>query len=486
MFNKIKRTTQHTLIFALGKISSKLVGFVLLPIYTKQITVSDYGVLGLLEMIELLGVNVLTLGLPQAILRWYSLTDLSETKKRIVFTGFGFTLFVCILFIMGALPARDQLSAIIFGDQKYGRFLIYVLAIISFHVLAGIPQTILRAEEKSILYSASIIAQFSLSLLLNIYFVAFKGLGVEGILLANTISSGFTLLILLPYLLKRMVIKIDYPLLREMMVFGYPFIFTAVVSTILNLGDRYLLTKMATLTEVGLYSLGYKFSNVIKIFIIDSFILSMPIVGWQLVKDNDDPKRFFSKTFTYLIFGLLWVGLVISVFAKNIIHVFALNSDYWDAYRVIPYLVTGVILLGISHFLYFILQIPQKTKNISVIISISAVINIAINILIIPYYGMMGAAWAAIISNAAGVIFALSQVKKHYFLAYEKKRIFLLVIGSVIIFLCTLLMKEWNSVLVIPGNALLILSYPLLLWLIKFYDKPEIDRIKKLLHLSHG
>lgn len=125
--------------------------------------------------------------------------------------------------------------------------------------------------------------------------------------------------------------------LKYMTSFRYPFIFAAIVSTILNLGDRYILTEFSTLNEVGLYTLGYKFSNIMKMFLVDAFILSLPIIGWKVVKENKQPQRFFAKTLTYLVFVLLWFGLILSAYCKGI-------SVLGDAYHVVPYLVLSYCL----------------------------------------------------------------------------------------------------------------------------------------------
>lgn len=83
MLDKIKRTVKHTAAFALGNINSKLVGFIFLPIYTKIISVADYGALCMLEMLDMLATHILSIGLPQALLRWHSLAE-SEIKNKTI------------------------------------------------------------------------------------------------------------------------------------------------------------------------------------------------------------------------------------------------------------------------------------------------------------------------------------------------------------------------------------------------------------------
>ena len=481
MFQKIKQTAKHTTIFALGKISTKLVGFILLPIYTKEISVTDFGILGLLEVIDLLGSNVLSIGMPQALLRWHSLADSALKKRKIVFTTFFFLFLVFSSAIILASPFKESLSNTLFNKPQYGFFIIYVFISISFANLARIPQAVLRIEEKSLYYSLTILGQFTISLFLNIYFVAFRKLGVEGILLANVISNGLLLISLLPYLIKRMIIKFDAHLLKEMLAFSYPFIFIALSTTILSLGDRYILTKLSTLSQVGLYSLGYKISNVLKIFVVDSFTLGLPIIGWQLVKDNEHPKEYLAKIFTYLSFVLLWLGLIISIHARNLIQVFALNREYWDAYQVIPFLILGVVLLGWQQHLFFILQIPKKTKQISVILAIAAISNIIANIILIPDHNMMGAAYATIISFFIAFLLALIAVHKYYPIKFEIKRILLLLGTALVVFIISFYINTPYPILNLCLKILISLIYPAILFVVPFYEDDEKKKMREMI-----
>ena len=480
MFEKIKQTVKHTSIFALGKISTKLVGFILLPIYTKEISVSDFGILGLLEMIDLLGSNVLSIGMPQALLRWYSLAEENIKKKKIVFTTFFFLAFIFLTVIILISPFKNFVSDILFEKPQYGYFIVYLFISITFVNLARVPQAILRMEEKSLFYSLSILGQFTLSLFLNIYFVAIKKMGVEGILIANMISNGSLFLTLLPYLLRRMTFQLDRQILKDMLTFSYPFIFIALSTTILSLGDRFILKELSSLYQVGLYSLGYKISNVLKIFVIDSFVLGLPVIGWKLVKDNDQPKEYLSKIFTYLTFVLVWLGLIISIHAKGLIQIFALNQEYWDAYQVIPFLILGVVFLGWQQHLFFILQIPKKTKQISVIIAIAAISNIIANLLLIPRYGIMGAAEAKIISFFLAFLLAYIAVQKFYPIKFEIKRVTILIGLAISFVIFAAYIDRFSGPHILILKIVFSILYPAVLYLFNFYEKDEKQRIKEL------
>lgn len=478
MLDKLKRTVKHSAIFALGKIGAKLVGFVLLPIYTRELSTAQYGILALLEMADLLGGHVLSLSLQNALFRWHALAEEEHKKGGYVFTLTVFLLGVSLLNLVLVLPGRAYISQFLFETPEYGAYIIYLLISIILQNLGRIPFTLLRIEEKSLRFAVLVGLQFAISLVLNIYFVAFLKWGIEGVLLAQVLSSGAVLAALLPYWLKRMYFRFEGRELKQMLAYSYPIMFAAIAATVLSLGDRFLLTRLSTLSEVGLYSLGYKFTNIIKVFIIDSFLMGLPIIGWQVVRENQQPQRFFSKTLTYFVFFLLWLGLLLSAYAKGIIHLFAVDSAYWDAHRVVPLLSVGAVLMGIQRVFFFQLEIPRKTQYIPLLVGGAALLNVALNLLLIPYFAMMGAAYANVLSNLATVLAAYYVVQKFYPVRYELKRMAVLFALAAGLYLLTLPFDQFSLLERMIYKGVVILSFPLVLYWIGFYEPVEIERLR--------
>ncbi|MCB0265289.1 MAG: polysaccharide biosynthesis C-terminal domain-containing protein [Calditrichaeota bacterium] len=478
MLDKLKRTATHSAIFALGKLGSKLVGFILLPIYTEALLPEQYGVLGLLEVVELLFVHLLSLALQTALFRWYTLSDDLAQKKSYVFS----ITTLLILITLGLLPfviyGGDMISSFLLDSSAYGNYFLYLYASISFQILGKIPLTLLRIEEKSFYFAVLILIQFLISLLLNIYYVVFLGMGVAGILIASAISNGVILLLLIPYLFNRMSFNFATQELKSMILYSLPLMFAAITSTILSLGDRFILTKISTLEMVGLYSLGFKLSNVLKVFIVDSFFLGLPIIGWRVVKEDSNPKRFFSKTMTYLVFVLLWIGLAVSAFAKGVIQILATDPLYWGAHKVVPLLVLGIVLMSIQRMIFFQLEIVRKTKLIPLLVSSVLIVNILLNLMLIPLFNMVGAAFANVLSNLASALLAYFVAQKFYPIKYEIRRLLVLAFVALVLYSITLLLNDVLLVMRIILKGSIVLSFPVLLYYINFYEPVEINRIR--------
>lgn len=481
MIHRIKRTVKDTAFYALGNIAPKLSGFLLLPIYTKLIPVSAYGILGILELIEMLAIQLLSLGLHQALLRWHGLADTEPERRRLTFTVFIFLLVVTVLTNLLVLPWRDEIASLILKRQV-GHYFLLIFASISFVVLSRIILTLLRSEQKSAFYALAVFSQFTLNLLANIFFVAVLKMEVGGILAAQALSAGALFLSLLPYLSKRMTPKFDALEMRKMASFGYPLIFGAVAGTILNIGDRFILQQMATLAEVGQYTLAYKFANIMKMALVDAFALGLPAIGWKIIREDDNPKRFFSKSLTYLVFCLLWFGLALSVYSKGLIHKFALNQSYWAAADVVPILALTLVFAGMQRLFFFELEIPKKTKSIAIIIGCAAAVNIVLNILLIPYLGITGAAIASLLAQLVSLGISYSYVQRAYPVRYEVKRILTLGLVAILLFYGSTLLDSLGIYYRIMLKGLLILSFPAILYSVKFYEVVELQRIREIFH----
>lgn len=477
MFNKVKSTFKHTFFYALGNIAPKLSGFILLPIYTRLIPVADYGILGLLELVEMLAIQILSLGMYQVLLRWHGLADSEMVQKKHTFTILAFLASAVILADLLVLPWRHEIANFIF-EQDLGDYLSLVFISVSFAIILRVALTLMRAEQKSGLYALAIFAQFGINLTANIYLVAVLKLQVKGILIAQLLGTGAIFLTMLPYLSRRMKPNIDPAGLREMLRFSYPLTLAAVASIVFNIGDRFILKQLGTLQELGQYTLAYKFSNIMKMTLVDSFTLGLPAIAWQIIKNDDNPKRFFSKTMTYLIFCLLWCGLAISVYSTGLIHAFAENKDYWGADRVVPILLLALVFNGMQALFFFELQIPKQTRYIAIIIGVAAMFNIALNLILIPHFGMMGAAFVTLISQIASVILGYMFTRKAYHVKYETGRIVLIFLVAAGLYAITSMFDGFGLLMRIALKGIVVLSFPFVLYLLNFYEPVEVERIR--------
>jgi O-antigen/teichoic acid export membrane protein len=154
------------------------------------------------------------------------------------------------------------------------------------------------------------------------------------------------------------------------------------------------------------------------------------------------------------------------------------NQAYWDGQKVIPFLALGIIMMGIQRALFFILQIPKATKSIPLIVGVSAALNFTLNWILIPKYDFMGAAYANVSAYFFGVSLAYFIAQKHYPMQYEIKRMAMLLSIAAGLFLITLVFGNFSLIERVLYKGVIVMSFPVILYLVNFYDPVEIDRIK--------
>ncbi|RKY57968.1 MAG: hypothetical protein DRP95_06440, partial [Candidatus Latescibacterota bacterium] len=197
MLDEIRRTARHTFVYGLGTISYRLVGFFLLPLYTKRIPVADYGLFGLLEVSGQVLVGLLSFGLPTALFKWYTLAEDNKAQHEVVSTVLiallGFNLFFLGSIAVLSLRAAPAILGFFPGSTLSTREFSYLLIAFYMDVLVTLVLRIflnlLRAEERSGFYTIISVARFALVLGLNFWFIAKLGLGILGIYFGQALGS---------------------------------------------------------------------------------------------------------------------------------------------------------------------------------------------------------------------------------------------------------------------------------------------------------
>ena len=172
---------------------------------------------------------------------------------------------------------------------------------------------------------------------------------------------------------------------------------------LLSVGDRYILKILSTLSDVGIYSLGYKVAGFINVFIIHSFQLGFLPLAFKYAEQSDS-KRFFSKIQTYFTLLLVLSALTLSIFSLEIIEVFTSDESYISAYLIIPFISFAFILKGMEYVFSLAFHQMKITRYNAAIVITSALVNIGLNFLLIPIYGVFGAAISMIIAYLLSLI----------------------------------------------------------------------------------
>lgn len=480
MLNKLKVTAKHTLIYSIGNLSTKIIGLLLLPLYTAKLSLLNYGRFTILETTSMFLTMVLGLRIVSSMMRWSAETEDRNEHGKIFFNSYALLLVTAITVNIVFIPMKPWLSQIFFSSIEYTHFFTVIFLIIGLEMVNQVPMNLFRFQGKPIIYSSFFAVKLIIVLLLNIYFLVYAETGVIGIFYSQLIANIIQMLCTIPVLLKNFSYRFDLDLIKEMLGYSVPLIFSAISVQLLAIGDRYIIKYLLDYSQVGIYSIGYKLSGVINVFIIQAFALGFLPIAYKM-QDSKDAQIFFKKVFKYFSMILVFGALGISLFSQEILLVFAQKPEYYAAYKIVPLITTAFIFKGIQYIFLLGFHYVKKTKYVAYIVTIALFINIALNFLLIPRFGIWGAALTTVISSIFISVVSYFASQKFYPVGYEIGKMFLVFAVGFVLYYMSGLLTGTNIYYGIGIKFVLLLAFPILLYIFKFYEYTELDKIKKVL-----
>lgn len=475
MLKAVKQLGKTSVIYGLGSASSKILAFLLLPIYTRFLTPEDYGVLALLTTTATIIGLITQMGMGSALF-WAILRE--EIDERTSISTALFFLLIEGVLIFGVLGLfTPQLSSIIFDSKQYSYLLQLTFTATLLSAIDLVFMATLRIREKARTYAVISLAKFFASTFFKIFFIVVLGLGLDGIIYSNVLVALIFGVIYLFYLQPYISLRISYPVLKKMLVFGAPLITVGISNLVMTSADRYVLQAFSTTTEVGLYSLGYNMGLAIMLA-VQAVQLAWPAQFLTITKQDNAPTQ-LSQITTYYFGAMAFLALLISVFAREAI-ILLTTGAYYSAYVVVPLIVVSYLLHGVRNMTNIGLWLENKNKYLIPITIIAACLNLLLNFWLVPDHGMLGAAWATIIAYSALLTMQLIINLHFYPIPYEYNRIIKITLVSIVLYVISLAFNVDNLWLAITAKVLLILIYPTILFLVRFYTIKERLLIKKM------
>lgn len=478
MFSEIKKTIKHTAIYSFGNISTKIVGFILLPLYTNYLLPEDYGILIILQTILQILIGVFGFNLPTAMMRWYASEKNVKTRNSIVFSTLFSSTIISVILSLILIPFSKEFSLYWFSTDQFSNYFIFLFLASSAGIISNVPLNVIRLKELPKFYVILSVLRFTTIILLNIYFVAYAKMGVEGIMISEFLGSLIVIVLSLPILIKDSNFVLNMKILKEMFIFGYPLVFSTVFSFVLTLGDRFIIESIDGVASVGVYSLGHKIASIINMLILQSFQLGfLPLAYKKLGTPND--KKYFSKILTYYTTLLAFSVLGISMFGKEIVEILVKNHEYWLASTVIPIIAFSFLIRGLQYNFSLSFHFEKKTGYVTTIIVITSIINILLNFILIKEIGFLGAAYSLLISSIIMMFLSYHYGQKVYRIPYELMKISKIVAISLLLYLLSFLLSDKGLLVNFIFKTLLIFSFPIIVYKASIFEEIEISSLKR-------
>jgi O-antigen/teichoic acid export membrane protein len=465
---QLRRLGRHSAVYGLGGIVSRVLAVFLLPLYTRFLDREDLGSVGLVVALSAVLVTVLRLGISSAFFRFYFDSQDAARRLLVVRTSFWFTMASATLGLAAGLLLAEPVADLLgLDDPALVRAgFVGVWAQMNYEQLTSL----FRAEERSTAFVLASLANVAVTIAATVLLVVAWEQGALGVIVGNFTGTLVVYLALLGVHREQLGLQFSRPLLREMNRFGVPLVPAALALVAINFSDRFFLVHLADLEEVGLYEIGVRIASAM-VLLLTAFRLAWPAFAYS-IEDDDEAKRTYAFVLTYLVVVASWLALGLGLLAPWLVRLLT-QPEFYEGQRVVAPLAFG----GMAYAAYIVMAIgvgrAMRTQFNWVITGLAAVVNVVLNLILIPPYGMMGAAVATVAAYVVMFAAMTWYAQRVFPTPYQWRRVLTAVAAAVALLLVG---RELGGLAV---ALTLSLAYPLALLPLGFYLPAERLRLRR-------
>ncbi|MCX6827528.1 MAG: oligosaccharide flippase family protein [candidate division Zixibacteria bacterium] len=469
---------RHSMVYGLSAVLDRLIGFLMLPVYTRFLTPADYGIMELIYMTMSAISLVVGFGIEAAVSRFYFDYQTERERKKVISTAIIVYGAMAFVIIVALFPLSGMMAKLILDSAAYTSYFKIAILNLAVAIILPIVFAYMRVQQKSFQYMITRVAMTVVGLSLNIYFVVIAKQGVYGILFSDFLFHLIFAVVLTLYTLWKTGLQIEYKLLKEMLIFGLPLIPSNIAAYIVVASDRYFIKQYGNISMTGLYGLGYKFGILINQFVTSPFIQIWSPRRFEYF-GKEGYELIYARIFTYFCTLSLFCGLMISLLSKEIIH-FMVTEPFWPAYKIVPIITLAYIVFSFHYHFNVGIMMKKATKYIAYVNAINCILNLVLNFILIKRYSIWGAAVAALICFIfkSGMTYYFSN--RLYKIHMEWRRVAMLFATAFALFFAAFSIETGSIWLNLAVKGAIGLSFPCILYLVRFFTDEEIKRIKHI------
>lgn len=385
---------KHAVVYGAGTILLQAAGFILLPIYTRYLDPAEFGVLEVsLRLGEILTICLMLPGLRSASHAFFRQADDENERRRVVASAVTLVLAIsavstCVLMVTAGPLARAA------GIQSAWIFRMAFLVLI-FEAIATIPLVIAQASLESGFFVATTSLQFLTKICLGILFVAVFRWGLWGVQAAQVLTSATFAIGLTIRELSKGWAKPSRKIIAEMLGFGYPFVAVGIGSLLLHDGDRFFLLRYAGEAAVGIYAFGYKIARLVSMFSREPLHAVWAAHMYDVAKEPN-AAGVFGRAFSRIIGFYLIVGLALCLLQDEVTLLLG-GPAFGPAAKIMAPVVLAYAFLAAAETMDSGFYVRRKTGVKFWITLGSTAVMLALYALLIPKFGIEGAAFATLL-----------------------------------------------------------------------------------------
>lgn len=433
--NRYKHLAKNIGLLTIGNFASKLLSFLLVPLYTNVLSTQEYGTYDLIVTTVTLLLPIFSVNIVEAVLRFpINQEENREYVANVYTVGFRYTILGCSILV--GLLAVNHWSYLFPALIYYEKYMIMVYIVLAFNQLflsfARATNHIKDVAIAGVLTSVVLIG-------LNLLFLLKFKWGLDGyfwaLILSNAVADIYYLLRLKTASFLKCKLS-DSKIAKEMIAYSFPMIFNTVGWWINNSSDRYVVTWLCGVSANGIYSVSYKIPSILNVF--HSIFMQAWILSAVQEYKSEGNKEFFRNV--YNIYGGIMTVLcsALIIFSKPIAFVL-FRKEFYQAWEYTPWLLMAVVFGTLSGVLGGVFSAEKDSKMFAVSTCVGAVLNVILNFILVKPLGPHGAAIATLLSSYVVWVLRIKHASKYIDLGLRLGRdhmIYFLLILQGILLIC--------------------------------------------------
>jgi O-antigen/teichoic acid export membrane protein len=478
MLDKIKTLSKQTLIYGTSTIVGRLLNFLLVPFYTNIFSPGKFGVITLVFAYIAMLIIFYSIGFESGYFKFASTLEVGTPKQN-------FTLPFATIFINSAflttifLIFPNSFAKLIGLNPENYVFITYSALILFFDAIVLVPFASLRLHNKPVKFTIIKIIYIVVNVAMNFILVLVFKMGLISVFISNLTASIITFLILLPDIIKNLSFSYNSKLFNELWRFSLPYVPAGLAYIMIQVISRPIMQFLTDDATIGI------FQAMFRLGIVMMLIAQMFEYAWRpfFLNNANEPnaKEIFSKVLTIFVGFSSLVLIIITFFIEDIIKIplpikgHLIGQEYWGGVYIVPIILFSYLLNGIYYNFMAGIYIEKKTKYLPLITGTGVVINVVFNFLLIPKFGLYGAAFATFFSYLSMAIYIYMVSQKYYPVKYDLKRVLSInFINCITLTLFYLIFYQ-----IIPSNLIIKLILSVILIFIVVYLS-DLLKAKKL------
>lgn len=484
-----RRLFRQSTVYALASVVSKAGGLVLLMFYgdTDVLSQEALGTLSVLDAAKLFALLIAGIGLPLGILRFASASALTEAERAAV-PATALALATAAGAVTGALgwALAPPLAGAGWLPADLVEPVRWLAVYVAFRTVSDVSYTVLRQRERPGAFV--LVGALEVALLVGavVWFLVVRGEGLVGITRGYALSAALLALVVTPLLLARVERRIDWGLVRPLVVFGLPLIASGLAARFLALGDRFLLVHFLGTEATAVYEWAARFGGVVNAFLVQSVTLAFTVLGLKAL-DRDGSPELHRQTFRHFAALAGWVVLGLGLFVSDVTRLLGADPVYVGTDGLVVLIAGGFAFYGLYFVVVNVLYAAGRTRAVAGAVGGAAALNLALNVALIPALGAAGAAWATLVAYAALAVWTARLGQRSTPVAYPWRALWTAAALVAALWGLAQVAGGWPAGPAFAGRVALALAYPPLLFALGVYDRGDLARARAVLRVrEHG